>query len=479
MIHLLTLARGRLRRARGIISIFDQALISAGNFGTGVILARTLDPPVFGVFVLANLTLWLTLAVQNAVTLQPLVVNGAALGDGDFRRYLRANLPLQAAFIACSSLMVAGVAVLWEPFRALALPLAVAAVFFQGQEFCRRVLYTRLHLKAAVLNNVVNYDLQAVLVGALAWAGVLGLASALWAIALTSLLASLLGVWQLRRFASHEREDVGSVARRNFQLAKWLLPSTILASVSAEAYPFLLANLAGLAATAGYGVIRQVMGPIQLLARPLENYYLPRATRAVAEAGTPGITRVLWRAVGVTAPPYLLYLLAVAAAPAFLLERTFGPAYGEYAPSVRLFVLAALLYFPLLILRIEVNARRLQRYVFVGEAWVALVVYSFGLYLIAQYSIDGAAITTLLAIMGQLGLFLIVVVRARRGAPGVPVMEAHSLPAPDGRPGPVDQGRLAAARRAGEPDLLEPSDGQQSRYSPDARRTRPTGTHAG
>jgi O-antigen/teichoic acid export membrane protein len=406
----------RLAKATSALSIVDQAFISGGNFASGVVLARALPTTDFGLFVVANFGLLLALAMQNGLTLQPLVIRGAALPDPGFRRFLRASLPIQAVFITSSTLLVAAVALLWEPLRPLALPLAAAAALTQGQEFCRRALYTRGHLHAAMLNNVTNYDLQALLLAAVALSGALSLLVALWIVALTSALAVLLGLCQLRRFATPDSDNFHTVLHQTLQIGKWTGPSVVLVSASAEAYPALVTALAGLPSAAGMGAIRQVISPVHLLSRPLENYHLPRAAHALAHQGTDGLNRVLWQAGRVTAPGYLLYVLVLAIMPGWVLGTIYGDRYIQFAQGLQVFALAYALQAPVQILKLEINARRLQRHLFLADMWVVIVVYSLGLHLITQLGLVGAGLTTVVAYAGQCAFLAIAVARARRMA---------------------------------------------------------------
>src|SRR4051794_26873454 len=61
----------------GILSFADQGLISGGNFFSAVVLARALETHEFGLYTVINTAIWFTVAVQNGLILQPLVIRGA------------------------------------------------------------------------------------------------------------------------------------------------------------------------------------------------------------------------------------------------------------------------------------------------------------------------------------------------------------------------------------------------------------------
>jgi hypothetical protein len=54
------------------------------------------------------------------------------------------------------------------------------------------------------------------------------------------------------------------------------------------------------------------------------------------------------------------------------------------------------------VLKLEIDARRMQRYLLALELWSGALVYSFGLYLIWQGGLYGAAVTS--AIVSGTGL---------------------------------------------------------------------------
>jgi O-antigen/teichoic acid export membrane protein len=408
----------RIRDDRGI-ALLDQALISGGNFGSGFIAALVLDAREFGLYVIAMAITFETVALQNALMLQPLIINGAALSDHAFRTFLRAHLPLQGAFVVASSVIVMALALLWEPLRTVALPLTTATAFWQAQEFCRRALYARAHMRSALLNNVVSYAMPPLALMVVALRGDLTIEAALWIIAFTFCLGLLLGAWQLQRFATRDVGSVRGAAIETLRIGKWIAGAQALSTLSVGTFPAVLTAFAGLAATAGFGVIRQVIGPLHLLLRPLESYFLGRAAQALDRDGSRGLNRVLWDAACFTGPLCTVYLLAVLVAPSFVFEVVYGGKYVEYSEVLRIFALAELLWFPVLVLKLEINARRMQRYLLVFEVGTVAIIYSVGLYWIAQWGLYGAAIASAVVSGTGLVFFTLVVLRVRRNTGGM------------------------------------------------------------
>jgi O-antigen/teichoic acid export membrane protein len=418
-------------RLLALLPYVDQAVVSAGNFGTGVVLARALEQQDFGVYVLASLGLWVLLNFQNGLTLRPLVLLGASLDHLAFSRLLRASLVIQIVFIACATTVLTGVALAWEPLRGVVVPLVVAASLTQAQELCRRVLYTRGRIGGAALNNAINYDLQVLALAVVGLSMGLSIASTLWIVAATSLLAALFGAWQLRSYLNTESDDPRQVGRRTLEIGKWTAGSLVLTTFSWEAYPAIIQTFHGLASTAGLGVIRQILGPVHLLTRPLDTYYLPRAVQALAREGSSGIRRVLWQAARLTGPPYLMYLLVLASAPQLVIGRIYGETYVQYADAARLFALAELLVLPLSVLILEASARRLQRSLLLANVWSAFLLSTVGVLAVASFGLNGAALSMAASMAGQIAIVAIIVVRARRREAAAAGQIADPAPEPE------------------------------------------------
>jgi O-antigen/teichoic acid export membrane protein len=190
--------------------------------------------------------------------------------------------------------------------------------------------------------------------------------------------------------------------------------------VSLGAYPALLTAFSGLASTAGLGIVKQVLGPLHLMTRPLENFFLPRATRALHQEGPAAMQQVLWRAARVSAPIFLVYGAVLIFGGEWIVRMVYGESYLEHVQALRVYALGVLLWFPVTVLRLELAARKLQRYLLWVEIWSVLVVYGVGLVLIDSLGLMGAAIAHLIVNIGALVLTFGVVLRERSRASYTP-----------------------------------------------------------
>jgi O-antigen/teichoic acid export membrane protein len=129
---------------RSVWGLGDQALISASNFLTTVVLARRLSPTDFGAFALLYAAVFFMVSLQTTLVSRPHNVLGVTRQGVDYRRYTTVTAVSQLCFTAMFALvaligaMVAQHAA-WG-VAALLFPLVLVIVAWQLQEFTRRVL---------------------------------------------------------------------------------------------------------------------------------------------------------------------------------------------------------------------------------------------------------------------------------------------------------------------------------------------------
>ncbi len=215
--------------------------------------------------------------------------------DGDeYRSYVSGTAVAQAGF----ALIVGGglvIAALVSPFESLLLAMVLAAVFWQLQEFVRRVFCARLQVAAAAINDVVSYGGQAASLTGLYVSGELRPETALLAIAATSAIAAAVGGWQVRRdiiVMPRARRAWKSVSR-NWEFGRWLLGAQLLREVSDRLYTVLLvlfAGPAGVGAFVAAGTLARITNP---MVNALETLLPPMAARLLRQESRLEMERLL------------------------------------------------------------------------------------------------------------------------------------------------------------------------------------------
>jgi O-antigen/teichoic acid export membrane protein len=372
----------------------DQALTSATTFLTMVYLARGLGPSQFGVVSLAYLGLLLANSLQNALITQPHNILGSSLEGPAYRDFTTslalAQLALAAAFAFAALAGAVGAAALGYSHQEVLVALAVAVPAWQLQEFARRVLYTKRHVRAVFWNDAISYGGQLALVIFLVARHWITAAVGLYAMAGTSVLAAVAGLWSIR--TSLRGRLVPSTLRECWAMGKWFSASTLANWFASQMYPVLTAGVLGAYATGVFRALQNLIAPTQILANTFQMMATPHASREYSRGGVMAVTRFLGLSTPFLAIPLLLYyfLIGVFARP--LITFFYSAAYTGAAGVIWPLGLAYLLSYTGRVLGIGLSASRDARPLLYAQLAAAGATFSVGVLLIRGYGLVGAAL---------------------------------------------------------------------------------------
>lgn len=397
----------------------DQVLISATNFGTMVLLARSLGAAEFGAFTLCYLVLLLANSLQTALVTQPHNILASPLEGAAYRNYTTSAAVGQlvvAAVFALLALTGAAVAPLlgWHR-RALLLALTVAVPAWQLQEFARRAFYTKGQLRSAFLNDLMSYGGQLALVLLLIHQRLLTAPMALYVIAGTSAVAAFAGFWSIRR-QLRGHLSLGAF-RESWAISKWLSAATLTSWLASQMYPVLTAAIVGVSATGVLRALQNLIAPTQVLANAFQMVVTPQASREHALGGSRAAGVFLARGSMLLLIPLLLYFILVGAFARPLVSFFYSPAYAIEASLIWPLCLAYMLSYAGRVLGIGLAASQDTRPLFYAQIAAAATTFSLGLVLLHAYGLRGAALgaaATQAVLVACLAWFL----RRRRGTPG-------------------------------------------------------------
>ena len=295
-----TAMRARLRAMRDpALSFGDQALSSACNFLTTILLARALGLEVFGVYTMVWLALYFAMSLQLGLIVSPMMSIGTKERGADAEAYYTVVFLHQAGFVVVATIAIFAVLMLaagiGSPLADAALPGSMAAASYLTQDFLRRYLFARRRPAGIVLIDAIN---QALKLGALAvlWqVGAINVANALWAVAGAAAVSTLCGLGMSGPLL-WRRQILTSVTLRQWRSARWLV---LTGSVQ------WVLNYSGLLVTAGLfgpkvlGALRaaqSLLAVLNVVREALENIVPPMAGKALAVGGMQGLHRMLGRA---------------------------------------------------------------------------------------------------------------------------------------------------------------------------------------
>lgn len=343
---------GFLRQLMGreIWALADQSIVSATNFLTNVMLARFMGLREFGVFALAWMSVLFVNSLQNALIVAPMMSIGPRQEEKDRPSYFGAVVLQELVLVSfCfvlvySVLKVSGNFVRFSEIRQLAFPLAVSAFAYQMQDFLRRYFFATHQSRRALADDALSYLTQLPILLLLHRAGHLNSATALWAMAGTSLLGLLPGfLWMERLEFNWVR--IRAVSGRHWRISRWLSASAVLQWTSGNLFVIAAPVYYGAAAAGVLKASQNLMGVTHVWFQGLDNVVPVETARRLHEGGVRsmlGYTRsILMKWGGLT----LLFAIVIAVAPAFWLRLLYGPEMVQYGYVLRLYALLYVVVF--------------------------------------------------------------------------------------------------------------------------------------
>jgi O-antigen/teichoic acid export membrane protein len=335
---------------REIWALTDQSVVSATNFLTNVMLARFMGLREFGVFALAWMSVLFVNSLQTALIVAPMMSIGPKQEEKDRPSYFGAVVFQELVLVTfCFVLVFAALKVSSSIFpyaglQRLVLPLAVSAFAYQMQDFFRRYFFTTRQSRRALADDALSYLAQLPILFLLHRTGHLNSATALWAMAGTSLLGLLLG-WFWLEPVEFNGERIKAISKRHWKISRWLGASALLQWTSGNLFLIAAPVYYGAAAAGILRASQNLMGVTHVWFQGLDNVVPVETARRLQEGGVHSMltyTRsVLVKWGGMT----LLFAIVMATAPGFWLHLIYGPAMVQYGYVLRLYALLYVMIF--------------------------------------------------------------------------------------------------------------------------------------
>lgn len=393
LLSLVTLFSGQGAR-QGYLAAVDQGVISASNFLATILLARAVSPTELGVYGVGFVALRLVRSIQEGITIQPMNVFGASMAGADFKRYATSTSLIQIGLALLSALVVAACGwVLTVTGNDVAGPtlfsLWFAFLWWQLQEYLRRMMYTRQAVFSALVNSVLANGVRLALMGLWSAQGRLSGIAGLDAIAWGSLAALVPGLWYTREYWTPRLLDLKETWRLNWNFGRWLIGGTIANWVSVEFYPVLTAGLISFAAAGAYRALQNLVAPIHLLLRATDTFLTPRAAGLYEQDGRRALARTLRQVYFAVGVPVLGVLGLAMLFPAPILRLFYGDTYLAYSDGVVLMAVFYALWFVYWPLQTAFKAARLSRPIFIANLLAIASMFTLGILAILRWGVYG------------------------------------------------------------------------------------------
>jgi O-antigen/teichoic acid export membrane protein len=335
---------------REIWALADQAVVSATNFLTNIVIARALGVTQYGVFALAWLALLFVNSIQNALIVAPMMSIGPKVEGKSRPHYFGAVVIQELCFavvgLGTMNLAVRAVAKYFHRsyLNELCWPLSIAVFAYLVQDFFRRYLFATKQRRRAFLNDVISYIPQLLIIVVLAKAGHLTTSRSFWTIAFTSMFGIAAGIIWLEKI-SFDGDRFRSVVSQHWKFSRWLIPSGMMEWTSS--YLFLMAAPIYFGALAA-GALRSaqnIVGVAHIWFLGLENVVPAETARTLHNDGVRAAEKYIMKIIAVWGTITGLFILIVAVAPNFWLQLAYGSKYLEYGHLLRLYGVLYLLAF--------------------------------------------------------------------------------------------------------------------------------------
>jgi O-antigen/teichoic acid export membrane protein len=413
---------GTLRRlvdGRETWALADQAIVSATNFLTNVIVARYLGLTEFGVFALAWMSILFISGLQMALIVAPMMSLGPKTDPEDRKSYYGAVIVQEALFVLISAvLMISGLHLLatWthEPgLEKLTIPLCVTTVAYLLQDFVRRYLFTTKQSRRALLNDAVSCLPQLPLIFLLLHWRLIATPGVLWIIALTSLAGVALGIYWYEP-VSFTEAAIRRVAVRHWGMSRWLAPSAVFSWTSLNIFVLMAPVYYGAMAAGVLRASQNLVAVTHIWFLGLDNVLPSETARILHHEGIASASHYLRRMSLRWGGLTTVFLGALALAPDFWLRSFYGVRFVGYGYLLRYYAIAYLFVFFGRVLSAALRAFEHTAPIF----WSYLTVTVFALATVApitkHFGLRGVMIGTVASQVMFQSILLVSVVRQRR-----------------------------------------------------------------
>lgn len=356
------------------LALLDQALVSAVNFGTGILTARYLGAEEFGRYVLAFMVVTAANIFQQSLVLDPMLSIGSKKDGETAELYFSAVILHQLGLCLVSSVTIFvgawGVGLIFPTWDlgSLSLPMVAAAIGFQFQELLRRLFFARHRIGMAIINDGLRYGTQIVAIFfLLRWAGGRATGSdVLFIIAATSGLAVIHGFLNFGKW-KWKRHAVASATAENWRYSKWLIASSGLRTFNTIVFTSAAGYLYGATAAGELRAGQNLVAFIHIFYLGLENFALVKAAHAFGRYGVEALRSVVTKLAVVGGGIILASLGLVCLYAERILALLYGDRYLHITNLVDLWAIAYAFMFFVLPTSVAIRAMEQSRLILVGE----------------------------------------------------------------------------------------------------------------
>lgn len=321
---------------KGMVTLSDQAIVSATNFLTGVIIGRACSKEQFGLYTLGFSIMLFVVNMQSALITSPYIVYSPRFSGRELTIYTTNTLlhQLCMSVLAVASLAIGSVILAAghgpPGLASVVLTLAVVLAAITSREYVRQLSFAWLTIRTAFLLDCCVAIMQ---LGGLLFLVSQGELSATRTYLVSGAVCGLVTAGWFFLHRSHFTMPAGGAVadfRRNWLLGKWNLAGGLVLLAGIQVYPWILAFFHGNAAT---GSLAACLGVV-FIANPviigLGNFLGPKITHAFAQGGTAEAHRIMIKATLVIFVMMSSFSVVMLFFGGTILQMIYGPRYAGF-----------------------------------------------------------------------------------------------------------------------------------------------------
>jgi O-antigen/teichoic acid export membrane protein len=274
-------------------ALLDQGVVSAGNFLTNVMLARSLPASQYGVFALFLDAILFLNSLQAALLIYPLTVRSQLMDDNQLRRCSGSCVVLTLLFALPMGIVLAAYGV-FIGAASVAIWAVLGQTFWQCQETFRRALLARRSYSRALVGDCVSYIGQVVILGLLIFGHRADVSRAFMIMAGTSVAAALIQGFQLRALPAAPRKIL-NLGRSFWKTGRWVMVANLTNVITTVCCSFALARSHGDAVVGQFAAVSNLLRIVNPLFITLATLIVPAVALVSATEQTPRTIAAAWR----------------------------------------------------------------------------------------------------------------------------------------------------------------------------------------
>lgn len=315
----------------------DQAVVSAGNFFTSLLVARFLGVEAFGIFSVIWLVLLFMQSIQSALLISPMLSIGPKNKQYSASAYYRGVQTLQCIVSIVSALAAAAVLKyggrllgIGEYGDQLALSFAGVIVITQLHEFFRCYCYAKEFSYMAFQIDLIRYCTQIILLIGFAAYGYLTLSYSL----LTIIVSAILGIAVLFRHIpafTYNLAMLTQIFLRHWNMSKWGLPANLVYWLTGNLFVLASSSFLGPQAVGAMRANQNLLGVTHIFFQAMDRWANVRAARIFTDQKIAGLRLFVGKMHFLIVGATTCVIVALVIPADFWLTFLYGSDYASYA----------------------------------------------------------------------------------------------------------------------------------------------------